>query len=549
MERVIKLIKDKKLPLNLKLALAVIIGLAISACVFIFADNLTTYLIDNVYMSDSAVDERSLDKIEDFSRFVSKNKLNSDDMDAIMKWQNEEKDVYILIYNNNNLIYNSTWWDDDDIMENMYQSKTVINHNTDEGNSDDADADQQYDTDDFSQLEDSQNFLWQIKNSIAVANNSVSDSIDAETDTAASDISKQQEAVTSDEEESDIVQVDETDDAESDGDVVSSDLMLLDDASDEYKFYPVKFQDGVFEVCVIDYGEYNLYTVAYVSSFILSCVVFLIFILLYNSRLIHRVTRLSTEIVNIENNDINAPITQNGRDELQVLSENIDHMRNTIIEQLSNEREAWQANRDLVTSMAHDIRTPLTVLNGYLDLLNEKEYDSEETMDEYLNICSEKAVQLKDLSDKLFRYFFVYSGKKDDLNFEIYDADDLFQQMLGEYIILLREKGYIFNVDRLKEKANIKVDSIYLKRLFDNIFTNIRKYADMNQPVNVCTSQESGHILLKLENVISPDRNEAESTKMGIKTCEKIAQEMEMKFSTEEKNGRYIVSVVFNVEK
>jgi signal transduction histidine kinase len=418
--------------------------------VYFITDKLAMTFINNVYFSDEAIENRTLDKVEEFSRYVSKNKIKSDDMNSLLNWQNKAGDVYILVCKNNELIFNSTWWDDATIMENMYQE---------------------------------------------------------------------------------------------------DELILIDDASDEYKFYPIKFADGVYDVCVIDYGDYDIYNIAYIVEFALSCLVFMSFLLWYNKRLINRVARLSTEIADIKNNDINAPITKTGRDELQVLSENIDSMRATIIEQLSNEREAWQANRDLVTSMAHDIRTPLTVLNGYLDLLNEKEYDSEETLEEYLSICSEKAAQLKDLSDKLFRYFFVYSGKKDDLNFEIYDATELFQQMLGEYIILLREKGYEFKVVKLTDKVNIRVDSIYLKRLFDNVFTNIRKYAEAGEPINVTTVVEASHVILTIENVISSTRNEAESTKMGIKTCEKVAQEMNMIFRTEESAGKYKVSVIFNIEE
>jgi K+-sensing histidine kinase KdpD len=120
--------------------------------------------------------------------------------------------------------------------------------------------------------------------------------------------------------------------------------------------------------------------------------------------------------------------------------------------------------------------------------------------------------------------------------------------MLGEYIILLREKGFEFNVVKLKDNVNISVDSIYLKRLFDNVFTNIRKYAEKSEPVNVNTFVEDSHVILSFENVVSHTRNESESTKIGIKTCEKIAQEMNMSFTTEENADKYKVSVMFNIE-
>jgi K+-sensing histidine kinase KdpD len=118
----------------------------------------------------------------------------------------------------------------------------------------------------------------------------------------------------------------------------------------------------------------------------------------------------------------------------------------------------------------------------------------------------------------------------------------------SKYIILLREKGFEFNVVKLKDNVNISVDSIYLKRLFDNVFTNIRKYAEKSEPVNVNTFVEDSHVILSFENVVSHTRNESESTKIGIKTCEKIAQEMNMSFTTEENADKYKVSVMFNIE-
>jgi methyl-accepting chemotaxis protein len=347
-------------------------------------------------------------------------------MNAILKWQNMEEDVYILVYKNNRLIFNSTWWDDDMIMDSVYQIDEVIEEETDTTQSDVSESDSaDMTSQDYVQNSETDNYLWNIKNSVSVAEEIAEETHE---DQIEEDEKAGAEEDQTEEDEKTGAGEDKTEENNT-GEAYSHEMVLIDDASDEYKFYPVKFDDGVYDVCVIDYSDYNIYNIALIIELALSGIVFMCIILWYNRRLINRVSRLSTEIVHIENDDINAPITKTGRDELQVLSENIDSMRDTIIEQLSNEREAWQANRDLVTSMAHDIRTPLTVLNGYLDLLNEKEYDSEEAMEEYLNICSEKAEQLKDLSDKLFRYFFVYSGKKDDLNFEIYDAGVLFQQI------------------------------------------------------------------------------------------------------------------------
>ena len=75
---------------------------------------------------------------------------------------------------------------------------------------------------------------------------------------------------------------------------------------------------------------------------------------------------------------------------------------------MKNEQMAVQANTDLITAISHDIRTPLTALLGYLDLAVEGQYDSEQTLKQYLHVSQEKALQLKSMTDELFQYFLVF---------------------------------------------------------------------------------------------------------------------------------------------
>ena len=85
--------------------------------------------------------------------------------------------------------------------------------------------------------------------------------------------------------------------------------------------------------------------------------------------------------------------------------------------------------------------------------------------------------------------------------------------------------------------------------IFDNIFINIRKYSDYSKPVDITYHTTESKVELVISNHISKSRNEAESTRIGIKTCEKIAQEMNIEFSANEKKGRYTVRLVFAIVK
>ena len=506
---------DEKLTLNTKLILVIAGSLLLAVGLFFVWLKTTVYIIDKNYLNETATARRTEEKIDRFSDYVRDNKVKSTDMNAILRWQQEEGSVYLLVYQNENVIYDSTKQKRRTAMERFFNKITNGNKKGRKL----AESE-----------EDKKQMLNNIKNKhlMEMYKKKAEDQKQKTKD-------MEQKQPLQDVEYSETIPIDELERTDVTGQTGS------------YVFYSVRFEDGLYDVCIVDYSEKRVYYFWMTIGFLVCSFIFMMFVMIYNGRVVKRVRRLTREVSCIKKKDINAAITKSGHDEIYVLADNIDSMRNSIIQQMSKEKEAWQANRDLVTAMAHDIRTPLTVLNGYLDLLETSEFDSEEEYKQYVDICVDKAGQLKDLSDKLFRYFFVYSGHTDELKMEKFPAKEFFQQMIGEYMCLLEEKGITFQVKTENNSPKIQIDAPHLKRLFDNIFTNIRKYSDYSKPVEIQYSTSDTKVTLVISNHISKNRNEAESTRIGIKTCEKIAQEMNIDFSVKEKKGQYTVTLVFAI--
>ncbi len=506
---------DEKLTLNTKLVLVIAGSLLLAVGLFFVWLKTTVYIIDKKYLDETATARRTDEKIDRFSDYVRDNKVKSTDMNAILRWQQEEGSVYLLVYQNENVIYDSTKQKRRTAMERFFNKITNGNQKGRKL----AESE-----------EDKKQMLNNIKNKhlMEIYKKKAEDQKQKTKD-------MEQKQPLQDVEYSETIPIDELERTDVTGQIGS------------YVFYSVRFEDGLYDVCIVDYSEKRVYYFWMTIGFLVCSFIFMMFVMIYNGRVVKRVRRLTREVSCIKKKDINAAITKSGHDEIYVLADNIDSMRNSIIQQMSKEKEAWQANRDLVTAMAHDIRTPLTVLNGYLDLLETSEFDSEEEYKQYVDICVDKAGQLKDLSDKLFRYFFVYSGHTDELKMEKFPAKEFFQQMIGEYMCLLEEKGITFQVKTENNSPKIQIDAPHLKRLFDNIFTNIRKYSDYSKPVEIQYSTSDTKVTLVISNHISKNRNEAESTRIGIKTCEKIAQEMNIDFSVKEKKGQYTVTLVFAI--
>ena len=189
------------------------------------------------------------------------------------------------------------------------------------------------------------------------------------------------------------------------------------------------------------------------------------------------------------------------------------------------------------------------MLLGFLELLDEGGYSRDENYRSYLNICKENTYQLKDLADKLFQYFLVFGHKMYELELEVVDARMLLAQLIGEHEMLLQEQGWQIENQPLERSALLKVDAAYMKRLFNNLFSNIEKYADREQPVEIRQSMDGEQIHIILKNRIRPDPNPVESTNIGLKTCERIVQLMGGTFRTVSEHGVFLAQLRLPVWK
>ncbi|MBP3588495.1 MAG: HAMP domain-containing histidine kinase, partial [Clostridia bacterium] len=213
------------------------------------------------------------------------------------------------------------------------------------------------------------------------------------------------------------------------------------------------------------------------------------------------------------------------------------------IQRMQSEQDAWSANSGLITAISHDIRTPLTALMGYLDLLEGKQYQNEEQMARYLGASRDKARQLKELTDELFRYFLVFATPQVKMNKEPYDAVILMEQLLGEKVIRLQENGFTVQTIPLETECTVAVDVHYLQRALDNLFGNIEKHADRSKKVTVMVRRENEQLMIDLVNGV-PDRpNPVESTKIGLQTCRKIIQDMGGLFETQTEDGKFLAEI------
>ena len=312
----------------------------------------------------------------------------------------------------------------------------------------------------------------------------------------------------------------------------------------------VDFDDGPFYVYINVYKEQNFYRLMTMAEVVIGVLTMVGIIIAYNGIVLGRVTRLNAEVEEVAGGNLMAEIKSTANDEIGRLADNVDAMRDYIIRRLQSEKEAWDKNSELITAMSHDIRTPLTSLIGYLDIVESGKYETKEEERRYLATCKDKALQLKDLSDKLFQYFLVFGSQGADKNYEVFDGAILLQQIISEHSAELINYG--FNIDfqyTVPEDTEIKVDMSGLRRLFDNLFSNIIKYADKSSPLRVSVNLDQGEdvIVARLMNAVLTESRKVESNKIGLKTCEKICSNMGGTFSYDDEGQVFTVRLTIPV--
>ena len=312
------------------------------------------------------------------------------------------------------------------------------------------------------------------------------------------------------------------------------------------KLYPMRFADGEYQIAIGDNSQKREQTVFLIGSLVLAAVTFIAVMFFYIRRVTDRIIDLSEEAVVIGRGDLEAPITASGGDEISVLAAEMDNMRRSVIERMGNEKRAWEANSELITAISHDIRTPMTSLIGYLGLLNESSADDSESRERFAASAYNKAIELKDLTDELFKYFLVFGRAEIEMQRERYDARLLVEQLVGEAAFDLKDAGFEIELQDFSGECSIVTDPMYLKRVMDNLVSNAKKYADKSVPVVFRSELADGRLSVQVSNTIARGVSRVESTKIGLRTCEKIMQAMGGSFETKIEGERY--SAVFSLK-
>ena len=261
---------------------------------------------------------------------------------------------------------------------------------------------------------------------------------------------------------------------------------------------------------------------------------------------------ITRELKEITEKDTNLLLsTSSGDKSIKIL---VDSLNKELKKLLSLKREYSKGIFDVKKSaenIAHDIRTPLTAIKGYVDLLEEEELSEEGR--KYLEIIKGRVDYMKEMIDELFLSLSMKS--RGVLNLSNIDAKSILEEALVSYYNEFKKKGMSPSLMTPNEKVIIKADSKALYRAYSNIISNALKYGEGEFKVEM---DEKGNTIF---SNLAPNMDSVEANKLldryytisdakassgiGLSISKEILQEMGGELKVKLENQRLYISIIY----
>lgn len=328
------------------------------------------------------------------------------------------------------------------------------------------------------------------------------------------------------------------------------DLVDFDEIDSVYYKAPhdtLTFTDGEADVILWGLFGYQFYNYTLIAELLLS---FVLFLFLFIRGLKHRIQYIQTlqsDIEIMEGGCLEKPVTVLGNDELADLADGLEQLRLSFWQNIQNENVLNRANQTLITGVAHDLRTPLTALTMYVQILQSDVCENEETKQYYLEKIMSKAALMKSLSDRLFECSQISDSDQEPLVVP-QTLQDTFMDYLSEMAMYLGNQGFQIEAELEWRTVSLLIRMDYIARIIDNIGDNLTKYADPTLPILLKVIYTNHMAGFEVRNRIRMQTAHVESTKVGIKNIRRMIKQMHGTCHIEMEQDYYKICILFPIQ-
>ena len=233
----------------------------------------------------------------------------------------------------------------------------------------------------------------------------------------------------------------------------------------------------------------------------LGTIIFVMCTLIMTKKRIDYIRYLSDVVNRISNGNLNTTIEKKGHDEITNIAYSIDNMQHNIDRMMKEERENDRKNMELITNLSHDIKTPMTIITGYLDVIISHKYESEEERDTY----TKKAFQqVEKINGMIHKIFVLARNEKPQVsmnNKTRCNISLMLKQDVSEFegVALKQERNFIADITERPVYADVDVE--HMREVFDNILMNAIKYSKKNTDIIVALLEDNDSIVINVSNM------------------------------------------------
>lgn len=211
------------------------------------------------------------------------------------------------------------------------------------------------------------------------------------------------------------------------------------------------------------------------NIYLLLALLIALLVIAYLLAKLHRVrgqlSLIKDALTDIKNGNLNRRVLARESDLTKQICYDINEIAMSSQSRLIQQKQSEQAYKRLMTSLSHDVKTPLASLVGYLEAVTQKLVVGEEK-DAYIQIATEKAYKLKDFVEKLFEWVKLDAGEQ-VYHFEKYDVNELTRNIVADWIPILESNCFKYDIDIPETEFTINIDIHAYARIINNLFQNI----------------------------------------------------------------------------
>lgn len=300
----------------------------------------------------------------------------------------------------------------------------------------------------------------------------------------------------------------------------------------------VQFADGAADVMVTGIYSYQLRLYTRIFVIILSFIFLIVVVLLGIRRKVEDIRRLSHDLEILEGGNLDYQIHVKGRDELADLAQGVESMRLSFRNLVQTEADIVKKNQKVITEMSHDLRTPVTSILLYLEIIKNKPNMEPDLLQHYLGIIEQKAQQMRQVSENLFSYSLVAEEMTLTHLLPLSHA----VEVMCEGLTL---QGLSVEVVAEEELMDIELPSDSILRIMDNLQSNIIKYGDPAFPVRIGLKEDEKWLELSVSNKIG-ERSLSASNGIGLQSIERMVVQLGGDYAVHEEQGWFCVCIHFS---